>query len=143
MASNATGARAASGISHRRHRQHRSPTVPRGNGPAIHRQAVRAGGRVARPATAAPSGCLTRTRGRCRTRDPRYSSMDAKSHWEHVYSAKPPTSVSWYQPEARLSLHMVARAAPDLAISIIDVGGGASTLVDGLVDAGYTNITVL
>lgn len=69
--------------------------------------------------------------------------MDAKSHWEHVYSAKPPTSVSWYQPEARLSLHMVARAAPDLAIPIIDVGGGASTLVDGLVDAGYTNVTVL
>jgi hypothetical protein len=27
-------------------------------------------------------------------------SMDSKKHWEHLYRAKAPTEVSWYQPEA-------------------------------------------
>jgi SAM-dependent methyltransferase len=69
--------------------------------------------------------------------------MDAKAHWEHVYRTKPTNGVSWYQPEARLSLSLIRRVAPDLATPIIDVGGGASTLVDGLLTAGYTDITVL
>src|SRR5689334_22643155 len=69
--------------------------------------------------------------------------MDAKEHWEHVYRAKAPTAVSWYQPEARLSLDLIRRIEPELAAPIIDVGGGASTLVDGLLDGGYTDITVL
>ena len=69
--------------------------------------------------------------------------MDAKKHWEQVYRAKAATAVSWYQPEARLSLDLIQRVAPDLASPIIDVGGGASTLVDGLLETGYSDITVL
>lgn len=69
--------------------------------------------------------------------------MDAKAHWEHVYQAKPTTAVSWYQPEARLSVELIRRVVSDLATPIIDVGGGASTLVDGLLEAGYTDLTVL
>lgn len=69
--------------------------------------------------------------------------MDAKGHWEHVYRTRPTTSVSWYQPEARLSLDLIKRVVPDLTTPIIDVGGGASTLVDGLLDVGYTDLTVL
>jgi SAM-dependent methyltransferase len=69
--------------------------------------------------------------------------MDAKAHWEHVYQTKPTSGVSWYQPQARLSLSLIRRVAPDLATPIIDVGGGASTLVDGLLAVGYTDITVL
>jgi SAM-dependent methyltransferase len=68
---------------------------------------------------------------------------DLKGHWERVYRGKAPTEVSWYQREARLSLDLIRRVAPDLDAPVVDVGGGASTLVDGLVDAGYQAVTVL
>jgi SAM-dependent methyltransferase len=64
-------------------------------------------------------------------------------HWERIYRSKDPTQVSWYQPEARLSLDLIRRVTPDLSAPIIDVGGGASTLVDGLLAAGYRQLTVL
>lgn len=67
----------------------------------------------------------------------------SQEHWERIYRTKDPTQVSWYQPETRLSLDLILRVAPDLDAPIIDVGGGAATLVDGLLDAGYRNVTVL
>ena len=69
--------------------------------------------------------------------------MDRKAHWETVYGTKRPDQVSWYQREATLSLTLIRRAVPDVAARIIDVGGGASTLVDGLLGAGYSHVTVL
>jgi 2-polyprenyl-3-methyl-5-hydroxy-6-metoxy-1,4-benzoquinol methylase len=66
-----------------------------------------------------------------------------KGHWEKVYEASDPTQVSWYQAEPRVSLHLIERVATGLDSAIIDVGGGASTLVDALLDAGHRNITVL
>jgi len=66
-----------------------------------------------------------------------------QSHWERIYRTKDPTQVSWYQHEPRLSLDLIRRVAPDLDSPIIDVGGGASMLVDSLLAAGYRNITVL
>jgi SAM-dependent methyltransferase len=69
--------------------------------------------------------------------------MDPGEHWERIYRTKSPTDVSWYQSAARLSLDLIKRAALDLSTPIIDVGGGASTLVDGLLEAGYEAVTVL
>jgi SAM-dependent methyltransferase len=69
--------------------------------------------------------------------------MDLKAHWDDVYLAKGAEHVSWYQPRAGLSLELIRRAAPPPNPAIIDVGGGASTLVDGLITAGYRRITVL
>jgi SAM-dependent methyltransferase len=69
--------------------------------------------------------------------------MDPKAHWEHIYRTKPPTQVSWYQPHAQRSLDLIRRVSPPPAGAIIDVGGGASTLVDDLLDAGYRDLTVL
>ncbi len=69
--------------------------------------------------------------------------MDRSSHWENVYRAKGPSELSWFQPEATLSLSMIERAVPDREAAIIDVGAGASTLVDGLLASGYRRITVL
>lgn len=69
--------------------------------------------------------------------------MTQADHWERIYRTRDPTTVSWYQPEPTLSLDLIRRVAPDLLTPIIDVGGGASTLVDGLVSAGYRNVTVL
>jgi hypothetical protein len=64
-------------------------------------------------------------------------------HWEKVYTTKASTEVSWYQPNASRSLEFIRSAAPDHTSPIIDVGGGASTLVDGLLAAGYVDLTIL
>ena len=67
----------------------------------------------------------------------------SREHWEEVYRTKDPTLVSWYQPQCRISLDLIHRVAPDPASPIIDVGGGPSTLVDGLLGSGFRAITVL
>jgi len=69
--------------------------------------------------------------------------MDAKSYWEKVYATKAPDAVSWYRAHLETSLAFIERATPGTSASIIDVGGGESTLVDDLLAHGYQNITVL
>lgn len=69
--------------------------------------------------------------------------MDRAEHWDQVYRTKGPDRVSWFQAEARLSRQLIERVAPDRDARIIDIGAGASTLVDGLLDAGYRELTVL
>lgn len=68
--------------------------------------------------------------------------MDTKAHWEKVYSTKAPDAVSWYRAHLETSLALIERAATP-ADSIIDVGGGESTLVDDLLLRGFKNLTVL
>ena len=69
--------------------------------------------------------------------------MDTKTHWEKVYATKAPETVSWYRPHLETSLALIERAAAVYSASIIDVGGGESTLVDDLLARGHGNITVL
>lgn len=69
--------------------------------------------------------------------------MQKKEHWERVYSTKAAQSVSWYQEHATRSLDLIRVAGVSLDAPIIDVGGGESTLVDDLMGAGYTDLTVL
>jgi ubiquinone/menaquinone biosynthesis C-methylase UbiE len=69
--------------------------------------------------------------------------MEHKSHWEEVYAAKPATSVSWYQEHADCSLSLLGNTGISKSAAIIDVGGGASTLVDDLLAEGYSDVTVL
>jgi 2-polyprenyl-3-methyl-5-hydroxy-6-metoxy-1,4-benzoquinol methylase len=69
--------------------------------------------------------------------------MDAKTPWEKVYKTKAPDAVSWYLPHLETSLALIGRTETDLSSSIIDVGGGESTLADYLVSRGYQNVTVL
>jgi hypothetical protein len=69
--------------------------------------------------------------------------MDTRAHWEQVYSTKVPDRVSWFRPPLQTSLALIERAARDRSVSIIDVGVGASTLVDDLIEAGYGNLAVL
>jgi SAM-dependent methyltransferase len=66
-----------------------------------------------------------------------------KQHWEQVYGAKTPEQLTWYQATPKLSLEMVADAALPYSAAIIDVGGGASTLADHLLDQGYLDVSVL
>ena len=67
----------------------------------------------------------------------------SRSHWEDVYATKAETAVSWYQRHPVRSLQMIATAAPDRTVPVIDIGGGASTLVDDLLAEGFGDITVL
>jgi trans-aconitate methyltransferase len=69
--------------------------------------------------------------------------MDKKTHWEDIYSKEKVDEVSWYQTQPSLSLHMIEAANLDRNAAIIDVGGGASRLIDNLIMQGYTNLTVL
>ncbi len=69
--------------------------------------------------------------------------IDNKTHWEKVYSNSSPLRVSWYQNEPALSLQLIRSTQLALDASILDVGGGASTLVDKLCDEGYSNVGVL
>lgn len=69
--------------------------------------------------------------------------MDAKTHWEHVYTTKTPESVSWYRPHLEISLALIERAGVARSASIIDIGAGESTLVDDLLLRGYKDLTVL
>jgi len=71
------------------------------------------------------------------------SKFDRKQHWESVYGNKPAQQTSWYQKEPRLSLLMVANADLDHGAAMIDVGGGASLLVDYLLALGYRDLSVL
>ncbi len=66
-----------------------------------------------------------------------------KQHWESVYASKGVTEVSWYQKEPRLSLKLIRKFAPFEGGRIIDVGGGASVLVDGLLNLGFERVAVL
>ena len=68
---------------------------------------------------------------------------DRKQHWETVYSNKSPLEVSWYQLEPQLSLRLIENAGLSPDDAIIDVGGGASALVDHLQAAGYGRLAVL
>ncbi len=67
-------------------------------------------------------------------------ATDRKNHWETVYSTKAETGVSWYQDEPRLSLELIGAVAPAEGGRIIDVGGGASVLVDRLIDLPFERI---
>lgn len=70
-------------------------------------------------------------------------ATDRKDHWERVYSTKAETGVSWYQEEPRLSLELIGAVVPAEGGRIIDVGGGASVLVDRLLDLPLEEIAVL
>lgn len=70
-------------------------------------------------------------------------SESMKAHWEQVYASKSSEAVSWYQPHAALSLELIRNCGLGPAAPIIDVGGGASTLVDDLLAAGHSDLTVL
>lgn len=69
--------------------------------------------------------------------------MNDKEHWEHVYQTNASTKVSWFQEHAERSLELIRSIGATADSRIIDVGGGASTLVDDLVREGYCNVSVL
>lgn len=68
---------------------------------------------------------------------------EKKAHWDKVYNSNSPLEVSWYQIQPALSMRLINHTQIAHDEPVIDVGGGASTLVDHLLDAQYSNISVL
>lgn len=66
-----------------------------------------------------------------------------QAHWEGVYAEKGESEVSWFQESPAPSLELIARVGATAASAIIDIGGGASRLVDNLVQRGFEGVTVL
>lgn len=66
-----------------------------------------------------------------------------QQHWDQVYASKAADAVSWYQRHPATSLGMIADSRLDPEAPLIDIGGGASTLVDHLLDAGHREVSVL
>ena len=66
-----------------------------------------------------------------------------QAHWENVYTSKSENEVSWFQDSPAPSLELIARVGATPASAIIDIGGGASRLVDNLIEKGFEDVTVL
>lgn len=69
--------------------------------------------------------------------------MDTKDYWQKIHRTKGSNQVSWYQAHPTLSLEYIKNTGIDKQGKIIDVGAGASLLVDHLLDDGFQKITVL
>jgi SAM-dependent methyltransferase len=70
-------------------------------------------------------------------------SESRQAHWEGVYTKKGENEVSWFQENPAPSLELIAQVGATPASAIIDIGGGASRLVDNLVARGFEDVTVL
>ena len=71
------------------------------------------------------------------------SNAERQAHWENLYRTKGERDVSWFQERPEISLELIQATGMSAEPSIIDIGGGASRLVDALLDAGFGNVTVL
>lgn len=71
------------------------------------------------------------------------TKTDRQEYWDHVYEEKSPTAVSWFQPTPEPSLLALTLLGAAPTASFIDVGGGASNLVDALLEQGWSDLTVL
>lgn len=71
------------------------------------------------------------------------TSFDRKTHWEQIYTSKSSLEVSWHQSDPALSLRLIGNTGIGKGDGIIDVGGGASVLVDRLHAQGYSRLAVL
>ena len=69
--------------------------------------------------------------------------MQGSDHWENVYRNKEFDAVSWYAPHLSESLRLIQELCPDSTASVIDIGGGESTLVDDLLRSNYLDVSVL
>jgi SAM-dependent methyltransferase len=64
-------------------------------------------------------------------------SAERTRHWDRIWRERDPTRLSWYQPHPKTSLEFIHRAGLPAGAQVLDVGGGASRLVEHLLDAGY------
>jgi SAM-dependent methyltransferase len=71
------------------------------------------------------------------------TTSSREQHWDTVYAGKAEDEVSWFEPSPRISIDLIGRTGAGSSAAILDVGGGVSHLPEALVQAGFTDITVL
>ena len=71
------------------------------------------------------------------------STPERQAHWENVYQTKGERDASWFQERPDISVDLIRATGVELSASIIDIGGGASRLVDALIDEGFEKVAVL
>ena len=71
------------------------------------------------------------------------SELNRQAHWQRVYEERGENQVSWFQDRPNISLELIEAVCGDPGSAIVDIGGGASRLVDALVEQGYRDLTVL
>lgn len=71
------------------------------------------------------------------------TEVDRKNHWQTIYEQKQSSEVSWFQTNPVVSMQLIANCGLGNSDPIIDVGGGASVLIDHLLEQGYTQLSVL
>ena len=71
------------------------------------------------------------------------TTSDLQAHWENIYTTKGEAELSWFQETPAPSLELLELVGAQPSSAIIDIGGGASRLVDSLLAQGFENITVL
>jgi len=71
------------------------------------------------------------------------SEFNRQAHWQNVYKEKGENQVSWFQERPAISLELIEAAGAEPGSAFIDIGGGASRLVDALIENGYRDLTVL
>ncbi len=65
---------------------------------------------------------------------------DLKSHWESKYSQTETSRLGWYEADPQPSLELIIQCDIPKDGIVLDVGSGASSLVDSLVLEGYTQV---
>lgn len=71
------------------------------------------------------------------------NDLSRHAHWENVYATKDEHAVSWFQKRPHISLDLIRATSVNADASIIDIGAGASRLVDALINWGFKAVTVL
>src|SRR5262249_12377427 len=86
---------------------------------------------------------MIRLQGATMTTDQPMTQPGRAAHWDIVYDTKGEDGVSWYQSKPTITLELLTAAGTDRAAAVIDLGGGASVVVDHLLAGGFTDISVL
>jgi len=63
-----------------------------------------------------------------------------KEHWNNTYKSKPAEQLGWYETDLSSSFELITKTEIDTAARILTIGAGSTTLVDALVEKGYSNI---
>jgi hypothetical protein len=66
--------------------------------------------------------------------------VNFKTHWDNAYTNSPVERLGWYETDLSPTLDLINKSKLNKSARILNVGAGATTLVDELVTDGYTNI---
>ncbi|MHB1744723.1 MAG: class I SAM-dependent methyltransferase [Acidobacteriaceae bacterium] len=71
------------------------------------------------------------------------NEFQAREHWQQMYSTRQEQELSWFEEAPAISIELLLTPQLDTDAPVLDVGGGASRLVDALLNRGFTRPAVL